>query len=135
MDLEEDPITSSKERREHDVRKGQMQVQCHQQTPTLASDNVSPELASWTLQNSDLSAHNFSKAMADPLDSLDVSASLASLISNAATDSQFSAPTTSEPTSAIERAKIKNRVAQKRFRDRQKAGRLGAYARHVCRLA
>lgn len=111
----------------------------HQQVPTpsstLARDDVSPEIASWTLQNSDLSAHTFCTAMADPLD---MSASLASLISNAATDSQVSALTTSEPTSAIERAKIKNRVAQKRFRDRQKAGRLcvyGEYARHVCRLA
>lgn len=118
--------------------KGQMQVQTHQQipapSPPLASDNVSPELASSTLQNSDLSAHTFCGAMADPC-SLDMTATLASMISNAATDSKCSAPTTSEPTSAIERAKIKNRVAQKRFRDRQKASRLGAYARHVCRLA
>lgn len=61
--------------------------------------------------------------MADPA-SQDVSASLVLLTGNAATESELMLPSSSAPASAMERAKIKNRTAQKRFRDRQKASML-----------
>ena len=69
--------------------------------------------------------------MADPA-SLRVSASLAVLTNNAAMESELLVPSTSAPNSAIERAKIKNRTAQKRFRDRQKASKVCTRALRDC---
>ena len=99
----------------------------HEQTseanPRLGSNSSNRGTASGTLQSSGLSASTTLTAMADPA-SQDVSASLALLTSNAATESELMLPSSSAPASAMERAKIKNRTAQKRFRDRQKASML-----------
>ena len=109
----------------------------HQQTPAacprLGSNSSSRDLASGTLQISDLSASKTCTAMVD-VASLDVSPSLALLTSQDATESELLVPSTSAHTSAIERAKTKNRTAQKRFRDRQKAGRVCTHALHDCGL-
>ena len=95
-------------------------------SPRLGGNSSLRDMASGTLQNSDFSASTTCTAMADPA-SLDVSACTL-LTSNAATESDLVVPSTSAPTSAIDRAKIKNRTAQKRFRDRQKAGRICTHA-------
>lgn len=103
-------------------------------SPRFGVNSSSREMASGTLQNSDLSASTTCTVMADA-GSLDVSASLALLTSNTATESELLVPSTCAPTSAIERAKVKNRTAQKRFRDRQKAGRVCPHALRACRPA
>ncbi|KAL3149420.1 hypothetical protein ABBQ32_002214 [Trebouxia sp. C0010 RCD-2024] len=58
--------------------------------------------------------------MADP-GSLDITAGLARFKSSSATGSGNLAPSCSAPSSAVERAKIRNKTAQSRFRARQKA--------------
>lgn len=67
--------------------------------------------------------------MADP-GSLDITAGLARFKSSSATGSGNLAPSCSAPSSAVERAKIRNKTAQSRFRARQKAGR----RLHTCTL-
>lgn len=62
--------------------------------------------------------------------SLDMSAGLALSKSSVATGSANLAPSCSAPSSAVERAKIRNKTAQSRFRARQKAGR----RLHICTL-
>ena len=108
----------------------------HEQTSEanlrLGSNSSNRKTASGTLQSSGLSASTAIIAMADPA-SQDVSASLALLTSNAATESEVMLPSSSAPASAMERAKIKNRTAQKRFRDRQKASRVCAHALRGCK--
>lgn len=55
--------------------------------------------------------------------SLDMSAGLSLFKSSVATESPAPVPSISAPSSASERAKIRNKTAQSRFRARQKAGR------------
>ena len=95
-----------------------------QQTPAATSrldgNNPGWRLSSNAQQNC---APPSEAPVADP-SSLDISAGLALFKSSAAMGSVNVAPSSSEPSSAVERAKIRNKTAQSRFRARQKASRL-----------
>ena len=94
-----------------------------QQSPA-ASSRLDGNNPGWRLgSNAQQSCAPSSEApVADP-SSLDISAGLALFKSSAATGSVNVAPSNSAPSSAVERAKIRNKTAQSRFRARQKVGR------------